>query len=387
MDYIESKQDNETIATQQSMNKPRKFPSFFVMIGATVLAVMLIVFLVIKLGGNKIDLADYYMIEVSGINEYAVASVKDNKNAETAYLRDFATTENLLLVSLFFDSISFELSAEDNISNGDKITATAIYDEEAAKSLDIKFSKDSFSITVSGLENGIEADLFENVEIEFSGISPYGSATVYNNSGDEERKGITYAIDSETDLKNGDTVTVTATLPSDSKIIPKNITKTYTVEGLSEYITNELTEIQKEELNNEIMDYVDSYVASHIDTLYYAFKADEAPYFMLATKSHTEPTLISQTLLIVKENSNESVINQFISIYEITINTTSNNGENIVATGYFNITLQDVVISDDNKLTFDEFSSYNTTLDKNQDSLYENIITTEKDRYTIHKIS
>ena len=51
----------------------------------------------------------------------------------------------------FINSVTYKVDKEDGLSNGDKVTVTAEYSAETAKSLKIKVIKDSITVKVSGL--------------------------------------------------------------------------------------------------------------------------------------------------------------------------------------------------------------------------------------------
>lgn len=125
---------------------------------------------------------------------------------------------------------------------------------------------------VSGLTAVNTFDAFDGVEVEFDGISPDGSATVNTLPTAEAAEGLYYTLDEQYNLANGDTVTVTVHSNRDDfsdciekyGAIPAATEKTYTVEGLKEYITSTdgLTDSVLVSLQNQAEDVLKAYAAN-----------------------------------------------------------------------------------------------------------------------------
>ena len=138
-----------------------------------------------------------------------------------------------------------------NLSNGDVVTYTwdGVNEQtkkEAEEMFGVKIKCSDVTYKVSGLTAVNTFDAFDGVEVEFDGISPDGSATVNTLPTAEAAKGLYYTLDEQYNLANGDTVTVTVHSNRDDfsdciekyGAIPAATEKTYTVEGLNEYVTD-----------------------------------------------------------------------------------------------------------------------------------------------------
>lgn len=110
--------------------------------------------------------------------------------------------------------------------------------------------------TVSGLQAVGEYDPFQNVTVTFDGASPDGTASL-NVDGSDRENTIRYSLDHEDRLSNGDTVVLTAEpINGDEDDIETygNVlsprSQTYTVAGLTEYITgpNDLSDDELQQL-------------------------------------------------------------------------------------------------------------------------------------------
>lgn len=110
------------------------------------------------------------------------------------------------------DGVSFDISEDSGLSNGDKLTVTLDIDKDDLKDNKIKITNTEFEITVKDLIEGEELDVFEGVKLSCSGyegdsdisIDVSGApAFVQNNFG--------FYIESDSySCSNGDKLTVSA---------------------------------------------------------------------------------------------------------------------------------------------------------------------------------
>lgn len=168
-----------------------------------------------------------------------------------------------------------------NLSNGDVVTYTwdGVNEQtkkEAEEMFGVKIKCSDVTYKVSGLTAVNTFDAFDGVEVEFDGISPDGSATVNTLPTAEAAKSLYYTLDEQYNLANGDTVTVTVHSNRDDfsdciekyGAIPAATEKTYTVEGLKEYITSTdgLTDSVLVSLQNQAEDVLNAYIAKSWDS-------------------------------------------------------------------------------------------------------------------------
>lgn len=168
-----------------------------------------------------------------------------------------------------------------NLSNGDVVTYTwdGVNEQtkkEAEELFGVKIKCSDVTYKVSGLTAVNTFDTFDGVEVEFNGISPDGSATVNTLPTAEAAKGLYYTLDEQYNLANGDTVTVTVHSNRDDfsdciekyGAIPAATEKTYTVEGLNEYVTDSdgLTDSVLVSLQNQAEDVLNAYIAKSWDS-------------------------------------------------------------------------------------------------------------------------
>lgn len=243
-----------------------------------------------------IDVSKYMTLSADGYNTVGKLNISfDTEKLEKDYgkqitarfkkqmknLKDDTYGLSSLTASLY-DGYEADLFAETcatgsadktkNLSNGDVVTYT--WDDnsdEAEEAFGVKVKYSDITYTVSGLASVNTFDAFDGVDVEFSGISPDGRATVNSLPTAAEAQGLYYTLDENSGLSNGDTVTLTVHSNRDDfsdcidkyGAMPQATEKTFTVEGLNEYVTSAdtLSDSVLVSLQNQAEDVFKSYAA------------------------------------------------------------------------------------------------------------------------------
>ena len=243
-----------------------------------------------------IDVSKYMTLSADGYNTVGKLNISfDTEKLEKDYGKQIATRfkkqmKNLKddtfglssLTASLYDGYEADLFAETcatgsadktkNLSNGDVVTYT--WDDnsdEAEEAFGVKVKYTDITYTVSGLASVNTFDAFDGVDVEFSGISPDGRATVNSLPTAAEAQGLYYTLDENSGLSNGDTVTLTVHSNRDDfsdcidkyGAMPQATEKTFTVEGLNEYVTSAdtLSDSVLVSLQNQAEDVFKSYAA------------------------------------------------------------------------------------------------------------------------------
>ena len=215
---------------------------------------------------DTVDLFDYVSLSFTGINGYgtAVLDVDDRFPYDT--------------------EVYFEASITEGLSNGDEVTVYARANDWSSTDLTTYFIQSygkapeslEKTFTVDGLGEGESFDPFDYIELSIEGISPEGrlSCNIKEQAGIMD--GVTADISQTSDLANGDEVTVTLTYEYDNDdtalrnrwaeqgMIPTATQKTYTVEGLMEYVAklDQITDDALSSMKSQTEDTFRSNVAS-----------------------------------------------------------------------------------------------------------------------------
>ena len=236
-------------------------------------AAMLFVMAGCQLGKKvEINLADYIKYEFTGYNGDGVLTYEfDYKDL----MDDLEENKIKFDKSDVKDTVKLTPDKTEKLSNGDTVTFDIDIKNRLENNVKATFIYEAFEVTVDGLEDRPVFDPFAYVKVIYTGVGPDAVATL-EMDGNSPVRGIRYKITSENrgrKLKNGDKITVTASVSS-SKGIEKVCadagytlaaeTKEYTVEGLDEYATsiNQITPKMIEDLTKQATDTFNSSIGS-----------------------------------------------------------------------------------------------------------------------------
>lgn len=224
------------------------------LLGIAVMAILMLT----GCGKTKVNLNKYISVEFEGYDslgtaictfdyeafekDYAGKIKLDSKNSGEAamlgLLSDGSDAE--LLVDLF---VSQKLDQANNLSNGDKITLKwDCDDEEAEEYFHCTLNYSDMDYTVAGLKEAGKCNPFDYVEVNFVGTEPYVKVEIVPNYDKPEMQYIKFTADKESNLHNGDTIAITASIFGSVDSFVENYgvvlgetERTYTVEGLPHY--------------------------------------------------------------------------------------------------------------------------------------------------------
>ncbi len=245
---------------------------------------------------EEVNLNDYVNVEYEGYDSMGTAVVtfdykalkKDFKEVleltkdgekEREDLEDEAKDHDYgkSVPELLAACLDGNLDNTDDLSNGDTITFVWDIDEEQIERLfkcDIVYSEIEFE--VDSLEEVPTVDLFEGVNLSFTGTSPFVDVRVDGFSSDLWKyDGLSFRLspDSYYGLKNGDTIKIVAEVDGESdinryfienyEVVPEALEMEFTVEGLGSYVmsASELSEETLDKMKEVVEDEIASYVA------------------------------------------------------------------------------------------------------------------------------
>lgn len=167
------------------------------------------------------------------------ARLDDDDSKYDDYTEEMKSLRNLIKA---LECVKFKLVKGENgkLSNGDTLKIKAKYDEDKLAKYDVTFVADEFETKVKGLEEKEVIDPFDssNFVVNYNGLDGEGSISV-DSKEDNSDYTIYYTAEPSYSLKNGDKVTVTATLYDEDYVLKDSedgevATKEITVEGLGE---------------------------------------------------------------------------------------------------------------------------------------------------------
>lgn len=309
---------------------------------------------------TEVEMTDYLIISFSGVEGEGSAKVSfDDISMEQDIFSAIAEekdldsledvkdeVEGLKNLPDFEDSIICKLNKEAGLENGDKVTVSISYDKSLAKECQLKITGDTKkTFKVDGLKERKEVDAFdskyfnqeEGIDLSFSGISPFGHLSIENHVDESNPLSrVHYEASKEEDIKKGDTITITASLPetfAEEGWVLKESSVTVTAENLRSYISE-----LKPGMWEQIEPYCDAEITDELNDVFYIMDGSElyrftenevisfegvvyGPDAYLAT-NHLEKDMNSYNILIVPY-SIHAVLEDDIRL-----------GENTTATGY-----------------------------------------------------
>ena len=218
---------------------------------------------------KKIDFADYRIVTFDGNNLAGWGTVSFDKEA---YLLDNIhnvsfNEENMQVYREVYGNpnksaayellkyIDFKLDKGSKLSNGESVEILwEIDSDKITNYFEVDYICSAKSFIVENLKDAETFDPFEELVINFTGVSPFVEVTVYS-SGSQRGE---YSVSPNSNLKNGDEFTVSFLCDDKSTMIdrygeyPSCYEKTYTVSGRQAYIQSidEIPDEQYEKLVN-----------------------------------------------------------------------------------------------------------------------------------------
>lgn len=237
------------------MNGKKSLAAILGVVAVVVVAV--VVFVVMR--KPTFDLNEYMEIKVEGYDGYGTAQAIIDEEKLIADMMEMLKMEldnEFALALLLSEGIDGDLSKRENVCNGEVLSYKWNVDvEELESKLGCKIKYSDIKTEVKDLEKAKEYDVFDDLKVTFTGVSPDG--TVELDFANVELE-LGYDIEPETKLKNGDKVTVTLTHIDNADYVEEycmkqgyalaELTHEYTVEGLDSYIGN-MSEISEESMN------------------------------------------------------------------------------------------------------------------------------------------
>ena len=158
----------------------------------------------IEIGGN----VTYKVVGITGCGNIEFGIIQGNITDDIVKNNDKIDEANARKI---VESIVIEADTDRNgkLANGDKVYAKLSYDEELAKTHNIKLVLAENEFEISNLKDGKELNIFDNVDVVVAGVSPETFVVVKNNWKDEYLKDVTFDVDKKSGIVTGDKIVVT----------------------------------------------------------------------------------------------------------------------------------------------------------------------------------
>lgn len=168
------------------------------------IVLMVIVILLVRAAQKAVNLNEYVSLKIEGVDTMGKATLKwdydgldkaiaeaTGKNIDEDSIEDWETFANVLSdmeeVSEASEGITMNIDKSENLSNGDRVKVTAVIDKNVEKQVGVKFKFKTIEQKVEGLKEAKTLtldELYQDVNVEFTGTSPNAVIKITNNSTD-----------------------------------------------------------------------------------------------------------------------------------------------------------------------------------------------------------
>ncbi|MGN0500982.1 MAG: zinc-ribbon domain-containing protein [Ruminococcus sp.] len=275
---------NTAPANQPAMpKKPMNKKLLFGIIGGgcALVVIIAVAAVLIVTHKNKINLNDYVTVKFKGYDTYGEASVNfdydkyytDLQNSSSSFKDAYNNNGGWSLISDYYemtDALHYSIDKTEGLTNGDTVTVSFEYDNEAAAKFKLEFVGEPKEVTVEGLKEVKKIDPFDGVTLEFSGTSPNAYAKVVKGNTDTVYSHIYYDLSKSSGIKVGDKITVTVTndpeyFVQDYGCAFTTTSKEFECKSVDRYISK-LAEIKDDTLNSmkkQTEDVINAYFANN----------------------------------------------------------------------------------------------------------------------------
>ena len=145
--------------------------------GVIVGIVLIVVIVSIMTAGYSVDLSKIYDVQFNGLDGEGKAKIIVNEQEQKNISNELGEyTETSEVMENFF-GIEYEIVPSENLSNGDKVKVVAKYSDSFFEKYKIEFKNSEKEFTVDGLVVPQEIDVFEGLQVNCEGISPFITCT------------------------------------------------------------------------------------------------------------------------------------------------------------------------------------------------------------------
>lgn len=222
------------------------------------------------------------------------------------------------------NSMSFVCEDNSNLSNGDVLSIRISYDLKTAEKLDISFTPEEFTYTVSGLITAEEIDPFENLEVTFTGVAPQGVVNINpNKCSSFVQNYVSFSIEGYENniFSNGDEITLLAEFnmyyaeDPEAPVVLSVLEKQYTVSGLDVY-PSDVSKLDLTTVMSDMYDTANTYV---IDRVYSKHTFNGNNIHLYSSDIEVKDLVItSHELIYLQPKINSEKSNKMVIVYKIT---------------------------------------------------------------------
>lgn len=357
------------------------------------LVIIVLLFLNLKSCRQKVDTLQYFDVDIKGMNGFAAAKVIIDEEALKLDISQKAKLSTksmgyMFKISDYIDNIHYDIEPNENLKNGDVLTLSVSITGKDKGRVKLLGGKKKF--VVKDLVDGKEIDIFKDLDISFSGVSPNASVKLYNNSNDDFIKNIKFKIQPNSKLKIGDKLNITAKFDekkaNENMYIIKNKSKEIIVEDIDFYL-DDVSKIDKKtkiDIFKESDDIINSYLEKNTAKTY----NDLAGEFSFAKNEEFGYAfeLESANLKVAKHIDAVGFgkpTNQIVIFYNLNLKKLKDDKK---ISGYIALTLDNIIVRQDKSIDIVYLDAKVVNSKKRKDDIIRQNLTEFKGNYNIYDI-
>ncbi|HOO27680.1 MAG TPA: hypothetical protein PLU43_04390 [Lachnospiraceae bacterium] len=373
-----------------------------------VLCVAVIIAVKIFLPYETLNLSECFDVSYSGYNtkgsavltldetklDEVLTKVKSDYDTALFHTKECSDTD----YDSFAKSISAEVQDAENLSNGSKYTVSYQYDESLAKKLNIKVLSKSSDVTVAGLTTPVVLtmdDLFQDIEVEFTGTSPNITMEIVNNSTNSFIQSMVFNPEEYQEYyATGDVVEIRAYF-SEEECLKQHYAidtpseeciKEYTVEGTDSYVSS-ASELSEELIEEAITAGKSAFVNANEYGVRIFCEANLVPVYInkKATFEWLTPSLISAYFKSVKSEAagqDGNNYNDLDLIYFVRIT----QADGVTCDAEAVVRFSNIIIKSDGTYEYDFSDPKIISASHSNASIVKNVVDKYEDTYEIEKL-
>lgn len=325
----EQKAEIDIYAPPEEARPEKPFNRKALLIAAASLCALIVIIVVCVTVSNNIKIrnlrkamtvnaADYISVDFSGYDTIGEASVYMDYDGfcgavidamgipeELLSYEHYAKAENL------YSGIQMRVEPDEGLSNGDSVLVRINFDKALAKEAGVILDFDVYEEEVQGLNELKRYDIFDYLELQYSGVSGYASLQYENSAEIAGLNNVNFNVDRLNYLRIGDEITFNVDdysvdyLLNNYGIILETTEKTYKVgeADIAKYI-DDVDDISRE-LINDMRANADEIIKSRF-SYYWDGELSDVEYqgMYLLTPSETNPYIGNYAFIIYKGTVN-----------------------------------------------------------------------------------
>lgn len=358
-------------------------------VGLLIAAIGVIAAMVVALfiRSQRFDVWDYVTISYNGANGYASPEFTLNKDKLYKELMGKSNdADKSYNVKMLIASIDISSEAAD-VSNGDTYKVRLDADKKYEDAVGISISSGNKKIKASGISKGTSVELFDRLDVMFTGVSPEANVVITNNWDDEYLASLTFTADKKNNISYGESVKITCNVSYEEiarhGFLAQNMEASYSADKLPGYI-DDVSKIDRSVIEQVGKEVLDTITAETADTTFHMlYKATKDTSYL----HHINEETVSAA--------------KIVSTYFLSRKGTAGDNNNYV----YIIAQATISDSEDSKTVYFAFSYSNTyqnvdgTFDMNHDNeskryicstdydaLYNECIGSKSENYTIKEV-